>query len=449
MLYIIYFILHIVITFLLILPFLMVAYVQANKKKRIKALISPTTHYSPIPPTPISKGNINSSSLFDFACIITAYKQLDTALPLIASLLKQTHPEYVVYIVADNCETPTSVALSARIDLFSHPQVVVLQPDQALHSKVKSMQYALSNFVRRHEFVVVFDPDNLAAPDFLTVLNSYLAAGYSAVQGKRVAKNLHTRYAAADALGEIYKNYIERYVPFVLGSSATIAGSGMAVATPLFAAFLDSPQIMQPIKSNEVIPAEDKLLQNFLIESGLQIAFAPNAVLYDEKVSTGGQVRRQRTRWLYAYFENTGQSLHHIFAGLTQANIPRLIFGLLSVIPPLFLLLGINLLLCLTDLGLVFIPHLPYVIVPNVLPSFWPLGLFVAQVLCICLFAGNVIWVLYLDKAPREVWQALTGLPAFIGYQILAMTGIRKAKKDFLTTQHTQQVSIEDVLKKQ
>lgn len=443
---------------MLILPFLLVVYVQISPKKRAKAHITPNKNAK----QENNATNINSSgSAFDFACIITAYKQLDIALPLIRSLLQQTHPNYIIYVVADNCTNiPPQLKTALRNDISEFdrssdnnlyptdwPQrIVLLQPNTALHSKVKSMQYALQNFVAQPDFVAVFDPDNVAAPNFLEVLNAYLAAGYCAVQGKRTAKNLQTNYAAGDALGEIYKNYVERYAPFVLGSSASIAGSGMAVTTSLFRAFLQSSPIMKPLTAGEVIPAEDKLLQNFLVESGLQIAFATNAVLYDEKVSTGNQVRRQRTRWLYAYFENTAQSLQHIIWGLRYFDSARLIFGLLSVIPPLFILLGLNMLLYVADSIMFLTCFYSYSqLAPTCIPF---LALSVLQTLALGLFAGNIIWTLYLDKAPPEVWAALRSLPLFIGQQFLALLGIKKAKKDFLTTQHTQQISIEELINK-
>lgn len=157
----------------------------------------------------------------DFACIITAYQNIQIALPLVDSLLKQAYPAYLIYIVADDCDV-------AGVN-FSNPNVILLKPQQKLSSKVKSIIHAIENFRRTHDAVVIFDTDNLAKTDFLTVLNDYLNAGFKAVQGQRTAKNLDTVYACADATGEIYKNYVERYVPYVLGASATIAGSGMAV----------------------------------------------------------------------------------------------------------------------------------------------------------------------------------------------------------------------------
>ncbi|HNL06977.1 MAG TPA: glycosyltransferase [Chitinophagales bacterium] len=393
-----YYILHIFVLFFLLFPAVLVLLVQLVPRRRLQ----------PIP---------DNAYQHDFACIITAYQNIDIALPLIDSLLKQQYEHFTVYLVTDDCQT---------VPQINDSRVVVLNPPQKLGSKVKSMQYAIANFVRNHEYIVIFDPDNLAITTLLRQYNQYIHNGYKAVQARRTAKNLDTIYACADATGEIYKNYIERFVPYHLGSSATIAGSGMAVESQLFNGFLQSRAITQLLQVGRVVVAEDKILHNYLVKNGTVIAYANEALVYDEKVTEAQQVTRQRTRWIYAYFENIDNSLRFLWQGIISFNWNQFLFGIFSVYPPLFLLLLAALGLAAFD---IFFNHF----------------LLFLSVLSIIVFSANILLTLYLSRAPKAVWSALWGIPLFIGQQILALLQLRKAKNDFLTTRHTRKITIDQL----
>ncbi|MBK8444384.1 MAG: glycosyltransferase [Sphingobacteriales bacterium] len=359
--------------------------------------------------------NKENNSRADFACIITAYQHLDGCEALVRSLLQQPYRNFHIYLVADACSAAECAQLKAALQQYSD-FFTLLSPPAPLSSKLRSLRYGLQSFVRLHNFTVVFDPDNEATPDFLNQLNRYISAGYGAVQGRRCAKNLDSNIAGNDAIGEIYKNHIERYIPFQIGSSATIAGSGMAIRTEWFAAFL---QHLEHHLSSEgkIIPAEDKMLQNFLVQQQHIIAYAPEALLADEKIRRAEQVQRQRTRWLFAYFENIPYALRHFVVGFFTFNINRFVFGTFSLILPLFLLLSAALLLLVLNIWLA--------------PQ-WALAMAAA----IVIFVLNIFYSLWYWNASRKIWSSVTALPVFIGRQALALFQIKKAKKDFLTTRH-------------
>ncbi len=364
---------------------------------------------------------------FDFGVVITAYRNADICGPLIESLLRQTHEEFVVYLVADNCE---SVSLS-----FADPRVVILQPRPALNLKAKSLIHAMESFLRPHDYVAVFDADNLAHPRFLEELNAYARAGYRAIQGQRTAKNIDSLYAAADAVGEFYKNYIERFGAYRVGSSAVISGSGMAVERELYWAYLMGPDIQQGKEKWKKMLQEDKILQNFLLRDDEKIAYAWDAVVFDEKVSDAGAVETQRSRWLYSYFQNIPNSLGILRRGLVGVSWNQLFFGLVTVSPPLFIhvaLSGALAVLCL-GLGLGF----------GVSLLTW-MG--VALFGGLALFVLNVLWTLVLSKAPKSLWSNLYGVPLFILRQVTALLRMGNPNKNFKHTEHKVSVTIDDVL---
>ncbi|NUN09275.1 MAG: glycosyltransferase [Ignavibacteriaceae bacterium] len=353
----------------------------------------------------------------DFGIIITSYKDIKITLPLIKSVLNQDYGNYHIYLVADHCEPDSGFIKDERL--------TVIYPQPYLNSKVKSIITGLESYIRPHEYTLIFDPDNLAVPGLLSIFNRYCSAGYKAVQGRRAAKNLDSRYASLDALGEHYYNHTQRYVPFLLGSSAPIAGSGMVIETSLYRSILD--EIEAENVDGKVIVAEDKMLQNKIVERGLRIAYARNAIVYDEKIETGQQLERQRTRWLNSYFKHFVESLKLILSGLFKFDWNRFYFGLIVSIPPMVvLLLG----------GVLFLTVNIFISVPFLIATF-AAGF---------LFSLNFLLVLIAVKAEKEIWNALFGLPAFVFNQVLALLKIKKANTDFLVTTKSKVVSIEDVM---
>ena len=359
---------------------------------------------------------------FDFGCIITAYKNAEIAKPLIESLLKQPYKNFHIYLMADECDI-------SNFDV-EHPQLTVFRPDPPLRLKAKSIIHAMENYVRPHEYTVIFDSDNLAHPKFLNEINLYCNNGHRSIQGQRTAKNLDTVYACADSTGEFYKNYIERYTPYLIGSSSVISGSGMAVETNLYWDYLKSPEIEQGKHQWKKMLQEDKILQNFLLGLNEKIVYAWNAIVYDEKVVSGEQVETQRSRWLFSYFQNLPNSTGLIWKGIKNFSFNQFFFGLMTVSPPLFILLFISLVMGV--LGLLIAPKVALLV-------------FAA----IATFALNILFTLYLSKVPKQIWSAIWGLPMFVFNQFRGLLKMGNPNKNFKHSEHTRKVSIDDVLKQE
>lgn len=385
-------------------PFLTIMMAQLFGKERVAPVFSP-------------------EKTFDFACVITAYRNADIARPLIQSLLLQSHPKFKIYLVADEC--PPDFDAGFKDD----DRVVVLQPNPPLRLKAKSIIHAMDNFKQAHDFVAVFDADNLAHPDFLQEINRYANAGYQCIQGQRTAKNLDTTYAALDSMGEHYKNYLERYVPYLLGGSSVISGSGMATETALYRAYLDSPEIQAGQHQWKKMLQEDKILQNFLLARDERIAYANNALVFDEKVETGAAVETQRSRWLYSYFQNLPNSLGLFFKGIFRFSFNQFYFGFVTLVLPMFIQLGIA--------GVLFMAG--WFIAPR-----WSVALGFGMTV----FAMTIILALRLDHAPAPIWSALWQVPKFVFRQFLGLFKMRDPNKHFKHTEHRRSVKVDDVLKK-
>ncbi len=395
----IYLLLAVFLVFFLVLPTLTVFF-SIFVKEKIKTPVKPRE--------------------FDFGNIITAYRNVDIAKGLVQSLLKQSHTKHHIYLVADNCDISTWD--------IKHERLTLLRPDPPLNLKAKSIIHGIENFVRPHDYIAVFDADNLAHPDFLQIINKYANAGYTSIQGQRTAKNLDSLVAGADALGEFYKNYIDRYAPYKIGSSAVISGSGMAVEAELYKAYLASPEIEQGKNQWKKMLQEDKILQNFLLRKNEKIAYAWDAVCYDEKVDDLGAVETQRSRWLFSYFQNLPNSIGIIRRGIFGFSWNQLLFGLVTIAPPMFIMLGLA--LALAAIGYFIQPMMSLVLVG-----------------AMAIFALTIFWALYLSNAPQGVWNAVWALPGFVFGQLKGLLKMGNPNKNFKHTEHKKNVSIEDVLK--
>ncbi len=357
---------------------------------------------------------------YDFANVITAYRNADIAKGLVQSLLDQPYENHHIYLVADNADVSNWA--------LNHPKLTVLKPEPALNLKVKSIIYATERFVRDHEFTIIWDADNLAHPQFLNTMNAYANAGEVAIQGQRTAKNHDTLIAGADSLGEYYKNYIEREVPPLLGSSTVISGSGMAVERKLYDSYLYGKDITRGKELWKKMMQEDKILQNHILRAGERIVYAKEAICFDEKVTDAAQVETQRSRWLFSYFQNMPNSSGFILRGLFGFNWNKLFFGLITFAPPLFILLGLS--------GLIFILGL-------ILNPFVSLAIALAGIV----FIGTIFWTLKLSYAPPSVWAAVRAIPTFVFRQFRALFKMVNPNKNFKHSEHKVTVSVDEILK--
>ncbi len=355
-----------------------------------------------------------------FANVITAYRNIDINKPLVDSLLKQNYQNHHIYLVADRCDV-------SKWDI-AHEKLTVLAPSEPLNSKINSIRYAIDHFQEKPDGIAIWDPDNLAHPEVLNKFNEYFHAGYKAVQGKRTAKNLDSVFACIDGMCELYYNYAMRFNLYQMGSSSTIAGSGMVVETETFKDCLSIGRM--DTAEGEMFIDEDKVLQMGLVERGNRIAFTPEAIIYDEKVDSADQVEKQRSRWLSSYFQQTPQALAMIFKGIFSLNWNKMWFGVSTLYPPLFILAISSFLLLVID-ALFFFPTL-----------------FVPLLIAGSVFTVNFFIILKKANAPKEIWQAIWRIPLFVSSQVRALFKIKREKGNDTPTDNTRIVNIDDLLTK-
>jgi cellulose synthase/poly-beta-1,6-N-acetylglucosamine synthase-like glycosyltransferase len=356
------------------------------------------------------KKTVNSHQ-FEFGIIVTVHQDTKFISPILDSIERQHHKNYHVYVVADDC---TSEVLE-----FQSEKVTILLPESALNSKIKSIKYAINSFKKQCDAIVILDADNLIHPSFLRVMNNYFQKGYKVVQAHFKAKNADSHFARMDAIGDFFNFFIEREVRAMVGFSATIWGSGIAIDYTIY----------KEVTYTDYLGGFDKKLQAYLVQRVDQIAYAPDAILFDEKISSGSSLENQRTRWISSYFKYFNECFSIFFNGVRKVNPNLVYFGLNTLRPPLFITLGLAFLVAIINY---FLNPIHFYIWLSLLFSFF------FSFICIVLIKG---------KDWRYLKTVLL-LPLFVVRQILALLKIKKAKKSFLKTENQRVVYIEDLLKK-
>lgn len=351
-----------------------------------------------------------SKSEADYAIIVTVY-QHTALLPIVVnSLLKLNYSNYLIYIVADNCDI-------SNLN-FNNDKVVLLKPDEVLASNTKSHFYAIDRFKRQHERLTIIDSDNLVAADYLLALNKYFDLGFEAVQGERKAKNLNTTYACLDAARDVYYHFYDGQVLFGVGSSATLAGSGMAFTVKLYKACLQHLNIIGA--------GFDKVLQNEIVSRKCRIAFTKEAIVYDEKTTESDQLVKQRARWINTWFKYFKFGFSLVAKGIANTNWNQFVFGVVLLRPPLFIFLILSSLCMMVN-----------VYINPLVALYWLLGF--------TMFIAGFMLSLLVSKTDSRIYNSLWNIPKFIFFQVLSLLKVRNANEVSVSTQHSYQKSIEEI----
>lgn len=347
---------------------------------------------------------------FDFAAIITAHQDIKLIPPLVDSFLKQDYKNFTVYVVADDCDISEL--------LYNDQRIKILKPEVPFHAKIKSIHFAVKNFERKHDVLIIFDSDNLVHPKYLSTLNNYFQRGFRAVQTHMLSKNIDSTYAKLDSVGHIYHTFLERQIKMDLGLTSAILGLGIAIDLDLY----------NEIMYNNQLGGFDKKLQVQLAKKLPTIAFAKDAIVYDEKVDDGDALEKQRTRWIFTYFSYFKDSLKLFADGIVKFHAGRLLLGFNMLRPPLFLTLALALIMTII--------------------SFFVMPVFgIAWLITLFLFAINFVLIIATQSTQSGMVEALIHTPKMILRQCVSLFKLKKANKSFLKTEHRKIIYIEDLLK--
>jgi len=229
-----------------------------------------------------------ASSYSKFVIYICAYKEDAIILNSAAQALTIDYPKdkFHVCVIADSMQPET-------IEQLKTMPLQVVEVVFENSTKSKALHAAIAATHNDFDAAVVFDIDNVAAPDYLRQINNYLHDGNRVIQGHRIAKNTETPVAILDAISEEINNHIFRKAQQVFKLSAAIIGSGMVLEFKLF---------KDTMAQIDAVGGFDKEMGLVLTRQKIHVAYADKAYILDEKVSNPEVFKKQRRRWLSAQF---------------------------------------------------------------------------------------------------------------------------------------------------
>src|SRR5574344_119591 len=236
--------------------------------------------------------------------LIPSYKCDDVIERTVNSVLGQMYPQrlFDVVVISDHQSEITNFKLA------QYP-ITLLTPNFKKSTKGKALQYAINNLpqFKIYDIAVVLDADNIVLPEFLEEINNaYESAGTKAIQAHRVSKNRDTSTAILDATFEEINNTVFRLGHISLGLPWALSGSGMAFSYNWFKENIGKTKAAW----------EEKELEALLMRQHIFVDYFDNIFVFDEKVRTTTDFKRQRSRWISTQFHSILMNIKYLPAAI-------------------------------------------------------------------------------------------------------------------------------------
>jgi len=239
---------------------------------------------------------------FRYGILIAARNEEKVISHLIDSIRAQDYDgEVKIFVVADNCTDNTADAAARR------GAVVYTRFDPVHRTKGYALQYLIQCIHREFgkeavDAYIVFDADNLLAPDYLSRMNEAYAAGEKIVTSYRNTKNFDDNCISASyGLHWLRTIRTEHRARSLFRMATRIQGTGFLFDRAL----VDGGW-------NYTSLTEDRAFCADAVAAGYRISYCDAAVFYDEQPTDLKTAITQRLRWSKGHlqaFAETGPAL--------------------------------------------------------------------------------------------------------------------------------------------
>ena len=364
-----------------------------------------------------------------FAVLIAAHNESRVIAPLLENLKRMEYPSqlYDVYVIADNCTDDT--AHIAR----THGVMVAERFSEGERGKGFAIRWMLDRLRksdRAYDAVVMFDADNLAATNFLRVMNDRLMEGKKVIQGYLDIKNPYDSWVSISmAISYWYTNRMWQLARYNLGLSCALGGTGLCIDMPL----------LKRIGWEATGLTEDVEFGAKCVSEGIYPVWAHDARVYDEKPMAIVASMRQRLRWMQGHFNCAQQyMLPLLSASAQERSLAKLDAAIYLFQPMRFLILfftGFMLLFQMTA------------------PNAWAVSA-ATELLPTWFWAAVNIFILvqmplamFLDRIP---WRAYLGLPLFpffmiTWFPVTLMALVTRRNRVWKHTVHTRAIQFDEL----
>ena len=365
----------------------------------------------------------------DFALVVAAHNEEQVIEHMVESLTKLNYPKdkYSIFVIADNCTDKTAeIARNAGAEVFERYNTTERGKGFAL----EWMFDKIYNMERKYDSVVIFDADNIVDKDFLYHINEQCKRGYKVVQGYIDSKNPNDSWVSYSySLGFWSTNKLFQVSRYKLGLGCQLCGTGFSVD-------LD---VLREIGWGATCLTEDMEFTMKLCMNDIRVAFAYDAIVYDEKPITFKQSWNQRVRWMQGHAD--------VFCRFFTKCMKKA-FKEHSIFPfdcALYLFMPIRIITmgAITVMGYVQIATDS----PYILGSALHLPDWFVKALAICQYLW-LPFVMVVEKriSGRTVWGYITYIVYSFSWIPIAIVGFaKKNQHEWYHTQHTRNIKISDM----
>lgn len=369
-----------------------------------------------------------------FAVLVAAHNEEQVVGALMENLKQLDYPKhlYDVFVICDNCTDRTAEIVRA------HGMNACVRTNQNLRGKGYAIEWMLKELwamPRQYDAVVMFDADNLAAPNFLNEMNNDLCSGARVIQGYIDTKNPEDSWITASyGVSYWYINRLWQLSRSNLNMANFLGGTGMCFETNL----------LKEIGWGATSLVEDLEFTMRSVMRGVYPKFNYDAKVFDEKPLTFKASARQRLRWMQGHFT---VARRYFFPLLWRAIKER------SLVKLDLALYGVNVYIVLLTFLLTAIIWVDssFFDGPNIanLYGYLPLWLSFTAI------AANVFTfmiAMVLEKVKyKKVYLYLVLFPIYLlsWYPITVYAFFTQNNKQWSHTEHTRVVRLEEVQSKQ
>lgn len=364
-----------------------------------------------------------------FAVIIPAHNEELVVGPLIDSIKQMKYPKdlFDIHVIADHCSDHTAYVAA------NHGAYVHVRENQERRGKGFAIEWMLERLWRRptrYDAVVMFDADNLVAPDFLAIMNDHLNEGHHVIQGYLDVKNpFDTWVTVSMAVSYWFSNRMWQNARQNLKLSSSLGGTGLCVDMAL----------LQKMGWGATGLTEDLEFGVRCVEAGITPIWAHDAKVYDEKPTQLLASCRQRLRWMQGHFHCARKHmLPLMWSGIRERSFVKFDAGIYLFQPMRFMILFLTSVMLLVQVSAphhTLISHLT-----ALLPTqFWvAVNVFLYLQMPLALLLERVNWRAYFGLAvvPFFLW---TWGPVTI------QAYFTKANRKWAHTAHKRAVRLEEM----
>jgi len=250
-----------------------------------------------------SDEDAHTFTLKRFALIVAAHNEEKVIGHIVDSLSRQNYPRhlYDIFVIADNCTDRTAEIAE------KHGAIVYKRFNSVERGKGYALEWMFNKIYAmedKYDVVSVFDADNLVSSNYLSEMNKQLNKGHKVVQGYIDSKNPFDSWITCSySIAFWLANRIFQLPRYYLGLSCGLCGTGFCIDI----------EVLKKIGWGATCLTEDLEFTMKLALNGMKVAWAHNAVVYDEKPLTLRQSWNQRKRWMQGHADCAARFLVPLF----------------------------------------------------------------------------------------------------------------------------------------